>query len=253
MIQRASAAVCMKVLDLRALVCSHSCVRDDAALQAILDTCPANLVTNGGFEDGMTGFTVSGETAQDITSGDFGAFGAEYGEPVHSGSNSFYVANTQPASLLQTLPSCVPAAPTCTLSLYYLVTTYNGLTAGIVFSASVGGVTVLDSATDPQLTYPTGSNKKIAANYALVTSPPFAYTPGAVLNITAANAPDETFFDDVSIVCQLNPPAAGVIEPPSPEPTPQVTMEATPEVHTAVVVTVNMLGCYVSDALQDKL
>ena len=210
-------------------------------------------MTNGGFEDGMTGFTVSGESAQDVTSGDFGAFGSEYGEPVHSGSNSFYVANTQPASILQTLPSCIPAAPTCTLSLYYLLTTYRGRTAGIVFSASVGDVTVLDSATDPQLIYPTGSNQKIAANYALVTSPPFVYTPGAVLNITAANAPAETFFDDVSIVCQLNPPAAGIIEPSSPEPTPQVTIEATPEVHTAVVVTVTVLGCCVFDVLQNEL
>lgn len=75
--------------------------------------------------------------------------------------------------LSQTLPSCIPAPPTCTLSLY-LATFDAGPSDGNVFIASVGSVTVLDSTVDPTLI-----NDTQRATYVQHTAT-FTYSLGAV-------------------------------------------------------------------------
>lgn len=167
-----------------------------------LPECPANLVTNGGFESGLDGFTIVGESKRDVEGGSFDAYStASTPFAAHSGQYSYVIGGTDTASLVQTLPNCMPVAATCTLAFYFMNWNAYAGTAGLSFSASIGGVTLLDSTVDPRLANPTGSNTGSASDFVRIASLPFVYMPGAMLNFTGANPRGSTGLDDVSIEC----------------------------------------------------
>lgn len=78
-------------------------------------TC--ELLTHGGFEDGLSGYTVTPAANSQ--------FGVSDDDAANSGNFYFYIARQSPGTLSQTLGSCSGVAPTCTLSLYLLQSSFR--------------------------------------------------------------------------------------------------------------------------------
>lgn len=161
--------------------------------------CPANLVANGGFENGLESFTAMMSSSDSSKDGVLEQPQLEYS--AHTGDYFVLFSGKESGTLVQFLPTCTPAAPTCTLSLYLLVQLSNQDCTDCAFSASVGCQTLFNSTLDASLKTDSGSG------YVQHTSKLFVYIPGATLIIEGRNPVGSTYLDDIAIECQQGPVA----------------------------------------------
>ena len=156
--------------------------------------CPSNLITNGGFESGLEGFAAlmssSDSSKHDVLETPQVDFSA------HTGAYFVLFSGAESGTLVQFLPTCTPAATTCTLSLFLLVQLSSQDCTDCAFSASVGCQTLFNSTLDASL------KTDSSGEYVQHTSEPFAYIPGSTLVIEGRNDVGSTYLDDVAIRCQ---------------------------------------------------
>lgn len=164
-----------------------------------------SLVTNPGFEQGLTGWTLSdlGDNYDQHYTGTFDYF-------AHSGNMDFQFGTYRPiVSLTQALTG-IDEGAVCTLSFWYMLIDYlpKGYPQGCTgpgncyFSAAVGDQTLFDSDTDPDLLLGTGTGLgKPSTDYVLLQSSKFLYTAGSNLTFSGSHSFARICLDDIVIEC----------------------------------------------------
>jgi hypothetical protein len=155
----------------------------------------AELVTNGDFEAGNTGWTTGGSSSSNI-----GAFGF-----YHSATRAWFTAAINPnrGTLSQTITG-LAAGQTATISFW--VGNFNANTPSGL-DVSIGALSLFNLSNEPPASFPTGTFVQYTKSF---TSP----SANPTLFFSGFNNIGLMYVDDVSITTQ-NTPSAATPEPAS--------------------------------------